>query len=1084
MRNAYSGYTYQQHVTFLLLSLMDVERHITHIEIEAKTDDHFDDLVVSFNRTSYQFQIKDFETICLSNISIDGNEIYLQGKPHKLSKKKNIIFFKHLAFKPNSKILGFPCYKLAKNIFLVSLSRTQIDDKINELYRNNPLRKNEIDSFFSGLLDNRVWHISREKLPQLKTFITELQEKTIEISHKLLQFENLLLIEGKPGVGKSHFVNTLIKKYDNHILYRFWIGNQDRDYQERLKFSSFIQDINTKLFHDLKERSEEVILQKLQSENKTFIIDGLDHVENYNNPDFDNFVVFINRLKEHCRVIVLSRPLVKTLDWEKQTLNNWNLKQTEKVLAELFHMDKYALADDIFKISHGYPIIVKYLAEHYKIHNSLPDISEVKDIDSYYQNIISTEKGKHSLSVFLCTKSYIMDSEIELFIGDEKDYVEEFIKEHAYLFDIKLNRIALFHDSFNTFLRKQINYKKKQEKISKLVTHSILNLEKRFQSRFSLFELSKEQRKKILVKYCSINVFENILKNAIDFEAIRGFYIQLRETLKLISPNELNVNNYYDLSLISNLIVRDQFSTDTPFSYTYVQSLIANGCTDEDITSSGYLFGMYYYLKTKDAILLYNQTANDHYDTEYFHAELERDIFKEETHISKHDRRFTKKQIDRAFKEKVYLRDRVTTVIENFHIHQSAAKGYEVLKNCFDEYLNGSRYKAIGLLHPFLLKNHDNDVPDYYSRWIMEHAVVNLMSYGCKIGDEENEFQALTLRELIQKYKDLGSFNLGVKVHTYIRLALLEGRKIDIENIYPFWIKYYNRKDYTLYSLPIALNTLEAQKLISLKECIKLIQNVQEISEKGYRHLLADFIERYPADEIIPFIEKNFDIEELRIDWLMLPTIYINKIGDRIYNLAINELVRYHHNSLSIRLAEVVNVLHSNRFKDIESTLNLFKIKISYKGSEEKITKRFKKTNLRFEKEAENENESEYKQTSQERFDGGILSIEDIDFIKEKQLKPYDIAMFSDGNYTSLSDIDIFEMYDKKQVSYNFKKILYNTLINKTKSINYFYSLYYHPGNVLSMIAIYRNDKELKTAIRSFKKFIDLSMFELNFSDV
>lgn len=149
-----------------------------------------------------------------------------------------------------------------------------------------------------------------------------------------------------------------------------------------------------------------------------------------------------------------------------------------------------------------------------------------------------------------------------------------------------------------------------------------------------------------------------------------------------------------------------------------------------------------------------------------------------------------------------------------------------------------------------------------------------------------------------------------------------------------------------------------------------------------------------------------------------------------------------------------------------------------------RITKRFKKTNLRFEKEAENENESEYKQTSQERFDGGILSIEDIDFIKEKQLKPYDIAMFSDGNYTSLSDIDIFEMYDKKQVSYNFKKILYNTLINKTKSINYFYSLYYHPGNVLSMIAIYRNDKELKTAIRSFKKFIDLSMFELNFSDV
>lgn len=1078
MRNAFSGYTYQKHVTLLLLSLMDVERNISTIEIEAKTDDHFDDLVVSLNKISYQLQIKDFESISLSNLSIKGSEIYLQGKLHKLSKKKNIIFFKHLVFKPNTKILNFPCYKLTKNVFLVSFSRTQIDEKINELYRNNPLRKNEIDSFFNGLLDGRIWHISREALPQLKTFITELQEKSIEISHNLLQFENLLLIEGKPGVGKSHFVNTLVKRYDNHILYRFWIGNQDRDYQERLRFSRFIQDINTKLFNDLKERSEEVILQKLQSENKTFIIDGLDHVENYNNVDFDRFIGFINTLKEYCRVIVLSRPLIKAPDWKKHILDNWNLKQTEKVLKELFYLEKYAMIDDIFRISQGYPIIVKYIAEHYKVHHSLPDISEVKDIDSYYQKIISNEKGKHSLSVFLCTKSYIMNSEIELFIGDEKDYVEEFIKEHPYLFDIKLNRISLFHDSFNTFLRKQIDYKKKQEKISKIVTHSILKLEKRFQSRFSLFELSKEQRKKVLLKYCSINVFDNILKNAIDFEAIRGFYIQLRETLQLFKPQELSVNNYYDLSLISNLIIRDQFSTDKPFSYTYVQSLITNGFTDEDMTSSGYLFGMYYYVKTRDAILLYNQTANDQYDTEYFHTELERGIFKEETYISKHDRLFTRKQIDHAFRDKVYLKDRVTTVIENFYIHQSATKGYEVLKNCFDEYLNGSRYKATQLLHSFLSKD-DYRLSDYYSRWILEHAVVNLMSYGCKINDEDNEFQVLTLKELIQKYKDLGSFNLGVKIHIYIRLALLESRKIDIESIYLYWTKYYNRKDYSLYSLPLALNTLESKKLISLRECIELIQKVQKMSEKGYRHLLGDFIELYPSSKIIPFIENNFDIEDLRVDWFKLPTKYINNISEQIYNIEENELLRYHHSSRSISLAEVENVLYSNKFKTLESTLCLYKAKIRYKKSEEEIVNRFKKSKLRFEKEVEDNDYNKYKQTSQQRFDNGILSFEDTDFIKQKQLKPYDIAMFSDGNYTSLSDTAIFEMFDRKQVTYYFKKILYNTLINKTRSINYFYSLYYHPGNVLSMIKLYRNNKEFQMAVASFNKFMNLSIFEL-----
>ncbi|WP_300604785.1 hypothetical protein [Niabella sp.] len=1080
MRNAYIGYTYQKHVTQLLLSLMDVERSISNIEIEAKTDDHFDDLVVTVIKSSYQFQIKDFESISLSDLFIKEGKIYLQGKPHTLSRKKNIIFFKHLAVKPTEEILGFPCYKLAQNVFLVSLSRVQIDERINNLYQNNPLRKNEIDSFFSTLLDKRIWQISRESLPHLKTFVTELQEKSVEISHRLLQFEKLLLIEGKPGVGKSHFVNTLQKKYKNSIVYRFWIGNQDRDYQERLKFSSFFRDINTKLFNDLKERSEDTILQKLQQQDNTFIIDGLDHVENYNKPEFDKFTSFINTLKEYCKVIVLSRPLINAPDWTRHILNNWNLKQTEKVLKELFHLDSYSIASDIFKISQGYPIIVKYLAEHYKLYHSLPNIAEVTDIDSYYQNVIADEKGKHSLSVFLCTKSYIMDSEMELFIGDEKYYVEEFIREHPYLFDIKLNRVSLFHDSFNTFLRKQIDYKHKKEKVSSIVTKSILKLEKRFQSRFSQFELSDDQNKQILIKYASINTFEKVINGAIDFEAVRVFYTQLRETLKNVNPQDLSVINYYDLSLISNLIIRDQFSTNNPFSYTYVQSLIYNGYIDDDITSSGYLFGMYYYVKTGNAVLLYNQTANDNYDTEYFHRELEHEVYKEESYISKHNKRFTKQQIDRALVDDIYLRDKVTTVIENFFIHQSAAKGYEVLKTCLDEYLNDNKHKSIYLLHSFLLKRGDSS-DDYYSRWVLENVVKNLASYGYTIGDEKNEFQALTLKQLILKYKDQGSFNLGTKIHIYIRLALLEKRKIDIESISLYWTKYYNRKDYTLYSLPLALKTLETEKLISLKECIELIHKVQEMSEKGYRHLLAEFIELYHPSKIIPFLEGYFDVKDLRVDWFKLPVKYINKISDQTYNHEKNELLRYHL-SFSIPFEEIENVLHSNRFRELEFTLDFFKAKIRYKNSQEKSIEKFKKSKLWFEKVIERDDYSKYKQSSQQRFDNGILTFDDIAFIKKKKLKSYDIAKFSDGNYTSLPHVTVFKIYEAKQISHHFKKILYNTLINKTRSINYFYSLYYHPGNILSMIKVYRN-KEFNAAINSFKKFLELSMFELKLKE-
>ena len=209
MKNAFSGYSYQKQVTFLLLSLMDVERNISKIEIEAKTTDNFDDLVITTNSEVIQFQIKDFEDIKFNDLKIQENKVIMKGhKPLELSSKQNIIFFRNISFKSNEEILNFPSYKLANNVSIISLSRTQIDKKIDDLYVNNPRRRNEIDSFFNTTLDKRIWEISRESLPQLKVFITELQEESVTISHKLLKFDKLLLIEGKPGIGKSHFVNT------------------------------------------------------------------------------------------------------------------------------------------------------------------------------------------------------------------------------------------------------------------------------------------------------------------------------------------------------------------------------------------------------------------------------------------------------------------------------------------------------------------------------------------------------------------------------------------------------------------------------------------------------------------------------------------------------------------------------------------------------------------------------------------------------------------------------------------------------------------------------------------------------------
>ena len=61
MKNAFIGYSYQEQVTSLMLTKMDVERSILQIEIEAKVNHKFDDINLITNEAEYYFQIKDFD---------------------------------------------------------------------------------------------------------------------------------------------------------------------------------------------------------------------------------------------------------------------------------------------------------------------------------------------------------------------------------------------------------------------------------------------------------------------------------------------------------------------------------------------------------------------------------------------------------------------------------------------------------------------------------------------------------------------------------------------------------------------------------------------------------------------------------------------------------------------------------------------------------------------------------------------------------------------------------------------------------------------------------------------------------------
>jgi len=1074
MKYAFIGYSYQWLAASLLLAKMDAERIIDEMEIEAVVQNNFDDVQIRSASENYFFQIKDMDEMTLDKLAVSNNEISIKGKAHKLSDQNNIIIFKQIEIIPNCEILGMPAYDFS-GVYIMSMSRTNIISHIYELYALDENRKNIIEYFFNDKLDQRILKISREQLPSIAFYNTELLEPTVDVARERLSVENILLIEGKPGVGKSHFVKTIADQYPNNLLYRFWTSSQDKDYDKRLKYENFLSELSKKLFDDYRIRNENEILQRLKQKQMTIIIDGLDHVENYNRTDLEKFIAFINKLQKSSKTIILSRPLQRGLMWEKYILGNWNLEQTGKVLNELYHISEYSIARKIFTLTDGYPILIKYIAEHYKKEKSIPDYEKFDSIDNYYKQLITNEKGKQALAIFMCSHTYIMRSELDLFLDEDlSGLVTEFIEEHPYLFEIRLNRIALFHDSLVTYLRKlNINYSRTQEKINSRVYNSIMAGEKRFMSRLGFYSLSDFQKNSITKKYISIALFKDLISEVIDVEAIQSFYFQIRENLSYMDPDDMEIIHFYDFSLILNMIQRDHFSTLDALNYTYLKGLIYNGYTEEDITSDGYLFGMLYYLKTNNASLILNLMASQHYNTDYFYRELDKDIKEEKTFFSKHSKVLSASRIQELLKKtnSFDLQDLITNIMQNLYIHQTKTGKFKNLFNAIDNYMNGDMALGREILEEFISFY---EIEDFKALWMLKAAKKYLYAVG--MNPQTSDYKCLSLHHFILKNKNKGSFDLRGIVHNYIRLALHEQRKINIAEIGIFWCKYYNRKDYSLYGLDVSLKLFQDKDFVDPLHSIGLIGHVQHISEKGYHHLLASYIRLHPPG-IIHFISENFDVMDLTISWLDLPTSYINMLPDHLFQYALKEILRRHNYNKEIDFRDIANVLDSVRAEELKAVLAMLKYKIRVEEKRPEI-KILKSRSINFVTFPQDKITAKIRNNSTKRYKQGILKKEDEKLIQEKALQSYQVAGFANGNYSALADSDIFKLFSREDIRKNIKLILYNAMMGKMESLSSFYDVYLYPGNLLKIVDDNEIEIDYGHFFKSFTSFLELSLFD------
>ncbi len=400
-RNSLKGYTYQQSVFILFLSIMDTERNIFKIEVEALDTKNFDDMYFECisdgeqNEVSYRVQAKNYPDSSIEDIVISNNIVTIKGNSNEfVPSDNNVLIVNTTRICATDTFMGFRCVKL-NNIIVIPLTPEQIAEKMDNMF-NAEARELQIIHKADDITENAKFVITISELPELIQLSTDLEDETILLRNASYSFERTItFIEGKPGVGKSHFVNEICEINPDAIVYRFWTGSQDPDKNKRIRFETFISELGIKVYRSAKKVHIEELVSTIQMEDRLIIIDGLDHVENYNPQQLDQFINFIDKLT-NARTVVLSRPLQHEISWRKENLLDWTFDETRVYLEMAYGISDYLTQRQIFNVSGGYPIITYFIAEDYKLNHRIDLTLSIAGINEYYDTLFVNNDGPSS----------------------------------------------------------------------------------------------------------------------------------------------------------------------------------------------------------------------------------------------------------------------------------------------------------------------------------------------------------------------------------------------------------------------------------------------------------------------------------------------------------------------------------------------------------------------------------------------------------------------------------------------------------------------------------------------------------------
>lgn len=1055
-KNAFKGYSFQSYIYLLFSCLMDTDKGINSIDAEVDKDKNeknhnFDDMLINTVNDEFFIQIKNYKNLLFEDIHIEEEKVILGDNISCLKLDcKNIVILYNCDIQINYKIFNLPAYK-CNDVYIISLTTDFVCEFIDELYQNDN-RIVQICHFANKRILDSEFYLQKDELPPYKLFEQKLKEDTIELREKLDSTKDeILFVVGKPGVGKSHFVNEFSKNMSNYIIYRFWIDSQDAAKNARLQYCNFIQELKYRVFKNAGKFTEDQLIEKMIDLKVTLIIDGLDHVENYNPLEIDEYFRFISKIKD-IKTIVLTRPLKHPINYDIYNLENWNFQQTVMYLDLCHQIKEISICREIFEISDGYPIISYFMARHYKMYGKLETTNKILELNDYYELLIKDTNTLSALSIFMISDTYLSRQEIEILLQNKLliKIVFEFIKSYPYLFEIVLNRFSLIHDSFNTYLLKNssINKENLQEYVTPIVK-SIRNKELRFLNRFNDLRLPKSFKIEVLQKYCDFEMFNQLVSTNWDIEAIKEFYTQLDIYLKS-EEIVLDIHQYYTFILIQECCERIDLSINFELLYQQVRYLIINEESELlNIFSNGIAFNIFKVIFKENKETMFEKLdkipsfkLNSDFEKFYeVYCEEQKLICLQKPELD-HEKllyqALSNLDISSFEKDKI-----VAEVIVNLIINQ---KDFLNISKYFTLFLEGRKIEeSIVYLNQSFQK-----LGFQYEFKLDVFKISRYKLYQLGYLRETNPFIGVNIDALFRS-EVVDLYDVSSNIANVIRLAIINKTKMDIKNANRYYLAMSYEKDKSLDSLPDALVIFEKYEILDELHSLDVFCDLFK-STKGLHFLLIKYINAKGVLGFKSLIKRGILDDKFNINIFQLDVELINIIPEERIIKEVYSLMRCHNYGKIIELQDVENGLSSTHRKLIEEIF----VKCNYKIMD--LTTKI----------------SSSKSTLEEK---GYIEYSDLDYIKEKNYDYLFITKYPDGSYNCFSDIEIYNHYEKEDLSRDLLKIIHESMKCESKLIKSKLSYSKYLGNIPCFLDRLPYSTDWRKLYDIMMKYIYISFF-------